>query len=638
MRTLFQAFTALLVAVSSPVLADAPPQLCQDDLGKDKQGAFNIGPDGLSIDNNTIKLRGDGRLQLETNLKKLDVENITFPFDQRVTISYVYESAGASHALGYMYMDDVKARGYANNKGELVDLNGNGILDLHEALYNLTPDTDTILPNKYIGVSRRCNKTFTSGGFTYNHPELAMDKDCGEDFHYDPDVSDARPTTKDYTRANIATDWVGKQMALGQQWDNDLKKMVDNIDDPLDLSVDDASDRGVFSHIPNLLEPKAAANNYLGLGRMVFLLADDDSDKNVFRKLGPVDDGSNDNDGVPDYDVSMYDYSGLKRPSNPDPGVSVYDRTVDLGMIAGGKEIIFFAVVYYDTRHNLDNRTVAPCLKRKPYANNPKEDGKCLLHLKTSISVFFSKASWNLDQNFKDVYDTKKKTTNTVVAERNIGCDYSDACSGPTHKDACKLDNSSDKLCGWLDQATLNRLKTDDYGKLVMPKERVDIIRPGTKADGTVTDAALDRMNFMPHVIVGAPTTDPFRWILGFEDLNGGGDRDFNDIVFVINKENGGGAKSSTVSSDVMTNSLGPDFTITKVRFRRQDDIAPYATPGPPPTNIRSGCSKAPCWTEDPVGSNACTANGVLPTINYSIAVDCRVLDVNGVYQPNPTP
>ncbi|MHA7628099.1 DUF4114 domain-containing protein [Corallococcus sp. M7] len=640
MRTLFQGLTALLVAVSTPVLAASPPQLCQDDLGNDKQGAFQIGPDGLSIDNNTIKLREDGRLQLETNLKKLDVENITFPFDQRVTISYVYESAGASHALGYMYMDEVKARKYANAQGELVDLNGNGILDLHEALYNLTPDSDTKLDHPYIGISRRCNKTFTSGGFTYNHPELAMDKNCAEDFYTHNDTSDARPVTKDFNprNDNITVDWVGKQMELGDHWVDGKKEP--NIDDPKDLSVDDASDQGLFSHIPNLLEPRSPANGNLGMGRMVFQLVDDDSDKTVFRKLSPIADTSDDIGplgGVPDYDVSAYDYSGLKRPSNPDEGISVFDRTVDLGMIPGGKEVIFFAVVFYDTRHNLDNGTVAPCLKRKPYTGVAKEDGKCLLHLKTSVHVFFSKATWNLDQNFKDVYNAKNKTTNTVVAERNIGCGYSESCK--TSSNGCGFDDGTPgKACGWLDNATLNRLNTAAYSLLSMPKERVEIIRPGTKADGTVTNAALDRMNFMPHVIVGAPKKDPFRWILGFEDLSGGGDRDFNDIVFLINKENGGGAKSNTVSSDVMTSSLGPDFTITKVRFRRQDDVAPYANPGPPPSGIRAGCSKAPCWTEDPVGSNACTASGVLPTINYSIAVDCRVLDDKGEYQPNPNP
>ncbi|RKH70662.1 DUF4114 domain-containing protein [Corallococcus interemptor] len=619
MRTHFQrTLTALVLTVATPSLTTAQ-QLCQDDLSNDKQGAFQLGPNGLTVANNTIILRDDGRLQLNTNLKKLDSENISFPFDQTVTIDYVYESAGASHSLGYMYMDDVVARGYADAvTHELVDENGNGIYDLHEAIYNLTPDDDATVPAKYryIGKTRRCNRTFTSGGKTYMEPDLAMKGDCSKTFAAKTDVTDARPGRADSSAYNIANDWVGSNEVGGTGGDN-----------------------GLFPYIPNLLEPSAPENDNEGIGRMVFLLGDDDSDKAVHRNLGPVTDIADTYDGVPDYNVSQYDFRGIKLPAPPagDPEYDNYtkintgDRRVNLGLVKGGKEIIFFAVVYYDARHNTDNDTVAPCLKRKPYANNPAEDGKCLLHLQTSISVFFSKASWNLDQNFKAPADNK-------VTERNIGCSYDDSCTSPSSGSACTIAGTSKKACGWLEQDTLDRLDSVAYKNLKMPKEGVTVMRPGTEASNP--QVAIDKMNFMPHVIVGAPTTDPFRWILGFEDLNGGGDRDFNDIVFMINKENGGGAQSTTVSSDVMSDvgdKLGPEFTITKVRFRRQDDVAPYATPGNPPTNIRSGCSKAPCWTEEIAG--ACTASGVKPTITYSIAVDCRVLDpVTNLYKKNETP
>ncbi|RKH15757.1 DUF4114 domain-containing protein [Corallococcus sp. CA047B] len=633
MRTLFKnALAALLVTGTAPATAQvaSPQLLCQDDLANDKQGAFKIGPDGLTISNDTIELREDKRLQLKTDLKKLDSENITFPFDQTVTIDYVYESAGASHSLGYMYLDDVKARGYADANGNLVDKNANGVLDLHEALYNLTPDDDPILPVKYVGKGpRRCSRTFTSGGKTYMEPELAMGPSpaCTKTFVHKTDVTDSRPGRADSSNNNIANDWVG-------------------------TSNSTSSDNGLFPHIPNLLEPAAPENDYKGLGRMVFLLADDDDGKTVERNLGPVADISNDYDGIPDYNVSQYDYRGLKlpAPATTDPEYTNYnnlntgDRRVNLGMVQGGKEIVFFAVVYYDVRHNTDNDTVAPCLKRAPYTGNADEDGKCLLHLQTSVSVFFSKATWNLDQNFKTLVGNK-------VTERNIGCSYSESCNVPSDGDACEIENSGgQRACGWLEQATLDRLASPAYNTLIMPPEGVTIMRPGTES-GNVSEA-VDRMNYMPHVIVGAPTTDPFRWILGFEDLNGGGDRDFNDIVFMINKENGGGAKSNTVTSDVMGDDgdrLGPDFTITKVRFRRQDDVAPYSsTETPPPASslrvqkpgesvTKCPGNGAPCWTEEAVG--ACTPpSGIRPTITYSIAVDCRILDGNGKYQPNPSP
>ncbi|QAT82563.1 putative pilus biogenesis operon protein [Corallococcus coralloides] len=618
MRTLFQrTLTALALTVATPSLTTAQ-QLCQDDLANDKQGDFQLGPNGLTVANNTIILRDDGRLQLNTNLKKLDSENITFPFDQTVTIDYVYESAGASHSLGYLYMDDVIARGYADPvTHELVDKNNNGILDLHEAIYNLTPDDDTVLPIKYVGTTRRCTRAFTSGGKKYMEPDLAMKGDCSKTFVHKTDVTDSRPVRADSSFYNIENDWIGSNEINGT-----------------------GGDKGLFPYIPNLLEPASPDNNNLGIGRMVFLLVDDDSDKSVHRNIGPVADVTDTYDGVPDYNVSQYDFRGIKLPAPPvgDPEYTNYqqintgDRRVNLGLVQGGKEIVFFAVVYYDARHNTDNDTVAPCLKRKPYTGDEAEDGKCLLHLQTAVSVFFSKATWNLDQNFKAPADNK-------VAERNIGCSYEESCTSPTSATACTIEGTSNKACGWLEQDTLNRLDTAAYKNLKMPKEGVTVMRPGTEPGNP--QVAIDRMNYMPHVIVGAPSTDPFRWILGFEDLNGGGDRDFNDIVFMINKENGGGAKSTTITSDVMGDTgdkLGPNFTITKVRFRRQDDVAPYATPGNPPKDIRpnSGCTKAPCWTEEVPG--ACTASGVKPTITYSIAVDCRVLDGAGKYQKNENP
>jgi type IV pilus assembly protein PilY1 len=287
---------------------------------------------------------------------------------------------------------------------------------------------------------------------------------------------------------------------------------------------------------------------------------------------------------------------------------------VDLGEIEGGREIVFFIVTYYDSRQYPDgvlDSHVLPCLKQDTA-------GKCLLHFQAPIHVFFSKAMWNMDQNSSD---------NPVVAERNIGCGYDPGCNranpDATPAYSCPVGGTGPRLCGWLDGpktqegSTLHRLLTvPAYGNLDMPMERVIVPRP---------TGPLAYRNPMPHVIVGAPTTDPFRWILGFEDVPGGGDRDFNDLVFVINKQNGGGTRSATVSGDISP-SIAEDFTITKVRFSRQDDFAPAPRV----------CGRTHCWTEETPG--ACRVNGAPePTITYSLAVDCR-LCANGTCTRNPNP
>ncbi|WP_404372615.1 DUF4114 domain-containing protein [Corallococcus coralloides] len=583
------AVCALLLA---PLFAHAQglSQLCQDVLTQDKQPDFQAS--GFDTNQSVnITRESPPRLQLNTNLTVLDPERIYFPFDQHVTISYVFESAGASHALGYMYMDDVKARGYADANGNLVDKNSNGILDLHEDLFNLAP-TSGAKARPYIGPytsagapNRRCNVSFTSGGFTYNQPELAMNGGCASTFASQQSLKDARPGQ---TGNTLKVDLVGSLMGGA----------------PTSPSF---SDRGVFDYIPNLLEPADPRNNKLGLGKMVFLLSDDDTDLSVFNNIAPVADSSNTADGVPDYDVSRYDPNGLQRATNPDPGITTYDRTVDLGQIEGGKELVFFLVVFYDASHapTSTGGTVFPCLRRDA-------DDKCTLHLRTSVSVFFSKAAWNMDQN---------AVGGTVTAERNIGCSYNASCnpsSPSTSAGACAVSGTKELLCGWLEgpktnlNSTLGRLNTAAYGNLDMPMEKESIPRPAN--------------NRMAHVIMGAPSTDPFRWILGFEDLNGGGDRDFNDVVFLINKENGGGVRSGTVSGDISPD-IAEDFTITKVRFRRQDDLAPA------PRTCTGG---APCWSEEIPG--ACRPpGGPLPTLRYAVAVDCRVC-AGGTCTRNPNP
>ncbi len=42
------------------------------------------------------------------------------------------------------------------------------------------------------------------------------------------------------------------------------------------------------------------------------------------------------------------------------------------------------------------------------------------------------------------------------------------------------------------------------------------------------------------YAIVGAPADDPDQWVLGWEDLGGGGDTDHNDLVFRIERKTGG--------------------------------------------------------------------------------------------------
>ncbi len=541
---------------------------CTDRLSTNAQPLFSAAsvPDRTAID-----ITADNKLKLNTALIAFDPEKIILPVDQRLTVSYVFESAGATSSIGYLYYQDLISAGYIDDKGTsdsaddtLRDTNGNGIADFHEDMYNLAPQAGA-QSRPYVGrlSDRRCTgKTFTSGGFTYTVPELASPNNCNGDFLNRNLQNAANPAGWGTGGNTYHVDTIGT--AAGNETNSDY------------------SDLGLFRNIPNILEPAAVENGNRGLGRIIFVQDEDDTDNSVWNNFNQLGDISVTNDGVPDYDVSAYDATGRLRATNPDPGITVSDRTVDLGVVSGNKELVFFMVSSYSPNHNGSDR-VYPCLR---YA----ADGKCSLHLISPVAVFFTKTRLNLDQNPKSL---------SPAAVRNIGGPYGGAAVNVTGPAGSPYIGTPQD--GWLESGTLVRLNTAAYNNLAMPKEAAIVPRPAT--------------GIMPHVMVGAPSTDPYRWIFGFEDLTGGGDRDFNDVVIMVNKGNGGGARSGTISTDIAVDDAN-DMTITKVRFKRVDDVS---------KNV---------WTESVPG--AC-AGPPSPSIRYYLALDCRIC-ASGTCTRNATP
>ncbi|WP_035242487.1 PilC/PilY family type IV pilus protein [Desulfobacter vibrioformis] len=116
--------------------------------------------------------------------------------------------------------------------------------------------------------------------------------------------------------------------------------------------------------------------------------------------------------------------------------------------------------------------------------------------------VFFTKKDWNPDTYGACGSDTFNKTYR--LGDSNTASDCVTAG-------------------GWLTQTAIDRMDTifdvQLSGDYVLP------VTYGQK---------------YAHVIVGAPPDAPNKWILGWEDLTGGGDADHNDMVFQIERRTGG--------------------------------------------------------------------------------------------------
>jgi hypothetical protein len=155
-----------------------------------------------------------------------------------------------------------------------------------------------------------------------------------------------------------------------------------------------------------------------------------------------------------------------------------------LGTFTGGTEIVFYMRV------------------------NPGNDG-----VPASKPYFdiFTKKDWNAD-----TYTSIRGecTDASFTKKLNLG----QAWSASVPPDACM------KQSNWMEAAALDRAKTFFGLDFTGATATIDIVR-GQKYS---------------HAVAAVPTNKPNEWVLGWEDFYEGGDMDYNDFVFVIERRTGG--------------------------------------------------------------------------------------------------
>lgn len=572
---------------------------CIDTTGQDRQPDFTADAGGYSA----ILLTEDSppRLRLNTNRNVLDPERITLPFEQDLEALIVEDrTLEGSSTLGWFYYQDLVDAGYVavNDAGDpnddtLIDSNSNGVPDFHEDLYNLNPD-----PAEYIGAEGpRCSRTFTfnrDGGtpVTLREPDL-LTGECTEPSTYSPTGGPRRWPAFGTYPPRPAGAVVGRPMVwFDLAWPYTNRSLDIRTDGPGFSRTDTMfSDRGMFPHIPNLLEPRDSRNGNKGIGHIALLAIDDDFNTcssfgetkclqprmawstDGGAQVGPAWDQSAAGDGIPDYKASALDNQGRLLPGKTlDAPPNEEDRRVKLGRVAENKEIVFFLVSY--VRQVFGNATDS-C-----FMTTTLPDGRlqCQLWAHGDINVFFSKTLLNMDLH---------QTSGNIVTQKNLRTD-------------------------WLTGPAYARLQTPEYGRVFFANNQTkDVYAYGQRA---------------AHTIVGAPDNNPRVWILGWEDQNSGGDRTYNDLVILINKQNNGVFKSEVVSD--ISPSLSRDYTITSVTLTIDDQ------PFYEPTANSGACT--PSITL-PNG----TVHRPRPSIRYEVALDCKVCvsgcnGDNPVFVPNP--
>jgi hypothetical protein len=132
--------------------------------------------------------------------------------------------------------------------------------------------------------------------------------------------------------------------------------------------------------------------------------------------------------------------------------------------------------------------------------------------------------------NQNKTYYTKTAWNEDEYESRSGECDADEFSKTFYLGQPLETEGSCTYSSNWMDAPALDRVE--------------NLLGLNFTTDDTAT-LKVTRGSKFAHVIVGAPANKPNEWILGWEDLKGGGDMDHNDLVFQIERQTGGTAQLS---------------------------------------------------------------------------------------------
>ncbi len=281
---------------------------------------------------------------------------------------------------------------------------------------------------------------------------------------------------------------------------------------------------GVMPHVPNFLE-----NTFHGAGDVVFQLLDDDADTvvqgGVLPALTLVGDATSAIDSIPDYDV------------NGDGTIDANDRTVNLGQLQGGRELVLSYLNYapnWTTFEDDNGVNYWWDYYNAPYtwfvSNCFPDNLTCVVQQPNYW--FSSKPALNQDAG--------AVAPSTLVTTIDTTCPFPSICPSG--------------MRGWLTTTMLSTLQASD----------------GITLPATTASLTSDASGHTPHVFAMRPANNDLRsLVMGFDGVPlydaatrswfgvTGSNRYFNSAVVLLQAESGG----SVISNDISTTLTSTDCT-----------------------------------------------------------------------------
>ncbi len=556
---------------------------------------------------------------LNTN-QELDTDNLLLGLDQPFLVDFISEGAGANHMFGFFFLDiDTNKDGLPDffQVGDDDDLDGDGLINSLDD----DDDNDGILDvddRQPPGVNSVAAEMFRNG------PEAAAaGLHAGDYWQFVPNSLSSDPDytgTFEHPGAHL---YVDNHSRTTLNVPNGIPDMLETPDRNnsegfippyavdrgyLGRSVSQVVQRGFLGHFDYAGTPAGSLGGTSHwTGATIFYLADDDGPDGVSHHYANhtpytdknIQDGSSATDSLLDYNLygsnNFNDSTAPDLVRNPDgtpktaPNGQEYWRfRWYQSNVSGARELVFFLTVFYNGGVNTNN---------------------------DNVNTYYSKSSFNPDTvRMNNIHPTSEKTTGDAYGETGFNNWYP---YYPYNSPPPSRANDHDQLAAarfgagtvWTDIATspgggsapvavnpANQAWVDEWANLEQSRvilqyralrdwfDEANFDDPTVDANDIIdgrygidmnaeNDSSLIRAinGRMVHLMVGAPEGSQDAWLLGWEDLFGGGDRDYEDVVFYVKREAGGILQSHNVAAE--SADLFDDFTITQVSFDFTDNF-----------------------------------------------------------------
>lgn len=576
----------------------AQPDSCTMTSKQYNQGSFS-GDDFLQADGGIVV---DSTITLSD--EAIDLETLVLGLDQPFYVDYLSEGAGASHLFGFFFYDiDTNKNGVPDffETGPTDDLDGDGLVNEDD----LDDDNDGIpdaLDREPAGIN-----SMPASHFRLGATAAAAGMHPGDYWQFVPN------STISFTKADNSTVDIFEMPGAHLYVDNDGNEIPDILQyrqgtNRIPPYATDAGTRATHvqhGEYPGLLGSflypgtpgDTTDDRYHWTGSTIFYIADDDggsTQTNLYNNHSPYGTGTyrdyyGSTNGQPDYDIygtTDINSSLIPETLKNNDGTALLDaRNEEMwryrwyrSNVSGVREMVFFLTVFWGSGGSNVNTYYS---KTGYNLDTPPNNNRNGATTGDNYGGWTGRQNWFPEfrnrSEHDELVDNVFGSGNGTLEWEDVATWPADQTVGPTIKASAPAGATQEWVDQWENLTSTRRViqyrALSDWfnGTAVDANDLINgryDINMSLEGDSSVIRAVNGNMS---HLMVGAPTDQKTAWLVGWEDLFRGGDKDYEDVVFYVKREGGGQLQSTNVAEGLTDQFEDP--SLSQITFSFTDNF-----------------------------------------------------------------